>query len=79
MPSLSEIKKQIHESTVLDFGQYKNLFVSDVLEENPSYILWLGEQDWCSVSQKLILRAQELIDERNGAIDFSDTPWNPFD
>lgn len=33
--------------------------VDTVLQEDPGYILWLSEQDWCDVSKEIVEMAQE--------------------
>lgn len=49
-----------HEPMILKFGKHKNEAISDLVQSDPKYLLFLGEQAW--VDDTMIERIQMVID-----------------
>jgi hypothetical protein len=52
-----------HRTDLLTFGKYKGKSIQFILAEEPSYILWLHEQEIVSIPEDIIIDAEEMDDE----------------
>lgn len=56
----------LRKSGVFNFGKYKGLYVSDILADEPGYLIWLDENiDWLTIDPQLLKEANELYDATN--------------
>jgi len=46
-------RQYIEHDTILNFGKYKGIIVSDVVETDPGYIRWLIEKGIVTASEDL--------------------------
>lgn len=60
------------KTDVLTFGKYKGMTVRYILDVDPSYILWLDEENICSISQSILNDAidEDLNQELGNAMDW---------
>lgn len=49
----------LSKKSVFDFGKYKGITVKAVIEQNPSYILWLLDNTSVTFTEKVIKSARE--------------------
>ena len=51
------------KTDLLTFGKFKGKSIQFVLYEQPSYILWLNENDILSISDDIVIEAENLEDD----------------
>lgn len=68
----------LRKSGTFWFGKYKDLLVEPILESEPSYVIWLSEQEfpWLSIDPQLLQEANELYDKAEGDNDYYVAPQN---
>lgn len=64
------------KTDVLTFGRYKGWTVQQVLDENPSYIIWLADEKVMVVKKSLLTEAEEL--EYARSVDAQYDPLDPY-
>jgi uncharacterized protein (DUF3820 family) len=59
---------------IMTFGKYKGRLIAEILDVNPSYIIWLSDNNVLNISDKVLGMAYELQNEA----DFNDcyADWN---
>jgi len=48
---------------VMTFGKYKGKSIAEILDVNPSYIIWLSDNNVLNISDKVLGMAYELQNE----------------
>lgn len=60
----SKFKQKIkNEHDELTFGKYKGKSIAQVLLDEPSYILWLYEEEIIDFPEDIIIKAEQLDDD----------------
>jgi uncharacterized protein (DUF3820 family) len=50
-------KQNLPQKTVLNFGKYKGKTLLQILDENPSYIVWLADNNIINIPNDLLTTA----------------------
>jgi uncharacterized protein (DUF3820 family) len=64
--------KKVGFGHVMTFGKYKGKSIAEILDVNPSYIIWLYDNNVLSIDDKVLGMAYELQNEYDCYADWND-------
>jgi len=61
---------------IIPFGKHKGQSIGYVLDEDPSYIVWMSDQENIKVSRRIVLQAEwDSYNESDGWGNYGDEWW----